>query len=1667
MFRKIFSVTLTSIFFLVVAATAEEVDLGTAGEAISGFLSAGKADRAIAVARQGRPPDTTGEYSISEITPLVDDTTGVILAYIAHLEPKGFIAISSDTQISPIIAYSFNSNFSMDDDPNNALLDLVIIDMQNRLMSLPTAGEEVKTSSENSWTRYLSSGGVQPVGATTTYQWPGSNTGWLDTAWGQSYNQYCPLDPRTAREGDDPGNPLWDVKSDWERSVTGCVATSMAQVINYWEYPTSVSFDSSDEYDWDIGEDIPPEVTIIPDYMPPYYMPDTFWEMPGNASFTIEDYDSIEPDEIARLMFACGISVKMGYGAASLGGSGASSALISPALRNKFGYESADVVGGGDPNFYRTLKKNMQAAMPATMSISSTNEEVDAHCIVCDGYRLEIIVDDDDEQKEEQYEEYFHLNFGWGDGSPDPLDEAWYQPPKLPVLYDVVALANMNILPDKTPWIISGYVRENDGTPLSGVTVAADNGGGSDVTKSDGYYEFIVPDVWSGAVTPTKAGSHWTFVPANRVYATVISDQSNQDFTATGYEDAVNISGYVRKSDDTGLIDVIVAADNGGGSDMTDTYGYYSLEVPEGWSGTVTPTKPGTGWVFAPTHIDYVNLIVSVYEQNYIAIGYGEAVTISGYVMKEDHAGLIDVIVAADNGGGSGVTGSDGHYEFIVPEDWSGTVTPTKPGTGWTFTPPNRSYVEVDSALTDQNYVAIGYEDAVMISGYVTKEDGTGFPGVPVIADNDGGSDTTDTGGYYRIMVVGGWSGTVTPTQAGWTFIPAQRTYVDVSSDFGNQNYIAIHIISGTVEDSGGTGVSGVIMLASYGGGLTITDGDGDYTFVVEEGWFGTITPSKTGCTFEPDTRTYTAVTSDMVGEDYVATCGGQVYQPLVTQSTAGGSVTNPGEGIFQYQYPPAQQVTIEATVDPGYYFVSWTGTGVDAGAVLDPMSASTAIIMDAGYVAQANFASIADAVFLAASSTVGGSIVDPGEGVFPYNTGDVVDIEAVAEGDNTFMGWTGTGVTAGAVDDPTSAVTTITMNADYTLRANFGDPATSVGLTISSISGGSVTSPGEGTFYYTTGAVVTIVAEEDGEEYGFLAWTGTGVNAGAVDDPGSATTTITMNADYTLQAGFVKQKKLTVSATPGGTVTIPGIGVHYYTPSAVAGIQAVADPGYEFVGWTGTGVAAGRVFDPASESTLITMDNDYTLQANFEVTVVTYELQTSSTAGGSVTTPGEGTSDYAAGLVVTIEATADAEYYFLEWTGTGVDAGAVDDPNSISTTITMNADYTVIANFVAAKSLTVSSSSGGSVTDPGEGVFYYPLDEPVTIIADEESGFTFTEWTGTGVDAGAVDDPNSATTTITMDDDYTLQAEFSLPSGLASGLSIFWQSSSSWDVDYWLLNADGSIFLEETIARGPASSVAKLGDIDRDGRADLIWLTSSHSVDYWILNPDGTLGSSGTTAIAPIYWAIKAVGDIDKDGTADIVFRDTSSGFVSCWLLNPDGSRKSVHTVGGPVSTSWIIAASGDIDGDGTMDVIWRNQVSGQVAYWLLNTSGTRKSAGVIGGAVSTSWVIAAAGDIDRDGIVDLIWRSMSNGHVAYWMLNPDGTRKSAGAIGGSVPLNWVIKGANDIDGDNTVDLIWRNASTGYVAYWMLNPNGTRESSIVPAGQTKTWDWDFLTSGR
>ena len=73
------------------------------------------------------------------------------------------------------------------------------------------------------------------------------------------------------------------------------------------------------------------------------------------------------------------------------------------------------------------------------------------------------------------------------------------------------------------------------------------------------------------------------------------------------------------------------------------------------------------------------------------------------------------------------------------------------------------------------------------------------------------------------------------------------------------------------------------------------------------------------------------------------------------------------------------------------------------------------------------------------------------------------------------------------------------------------------------------------------------------------------------------------------------------------------------------------------------------------------------------------YDLTIASTAGGSITTPGEGTFTYAEGTVVNLVAEAEEGYRFVKWTW---DVETIADTSDATTTITMNDDYSIGARF-------------------------------------------------------------------------------------------------------------------------------------------------------------------------------------------------------------------------------------------------------------------------------------------------------------------------------------------------------------------------------------------------
>ena len=415
------------------------------------------------------------------------------------------------------------------------------------------------------------------------------------------------------------------------------------------------------------------------------------------------------------------------------------------------------------------------------------------------------------------------------------------------------------------------------------------------------------------------------------------------------------------------------------------------------------------------------------------------------------------------------------------------------------------------------------------------------------------------------------------------------------------------------------------------------------------------------------------------------------VVQGLVGPADANGNGVS-AEEAFAYAAPRAQAYT-------GYAQTPQLWDGIAGEVILTPHT-------------------------LSVGSTDGGSVAEPGEGTFTYDPGTVVDLLAVPDIGYEFVNWTGN---VGTVVNVNVADTTITMNGDYSITANFGTASCTLTTNATPPEGGSVS--GGGTYDCST--TVEVEATPADECWYFNGWGG--------DLSGSVNpTSIHMDDDKTVIASFARYTyALATTADPPEGGSVSGNGT--YECCTTVEVEAIpADECWYFNGWGGD--LSGSV-NPTS----IHIDGNKTVTASFARHA--YDLATTADPpeGGSVS--GNGTYDCC--TTVEVEAIpADECWYFTGWSG---DLGGTENP----TTIHIDGNKTVTANF-AKYSYTLAGNAtpaeGGSVS--GNGTYDCCTTVEVEAIPADECWY-FTGWSG---DLGGTENP----TTIHIDGNKTVTANFS-----------------------------------------------------------------------------------------------------------------------------------------------------------------------------------------------------------------------------------------------------------------------------------------------------------------
>jgi hypothetical protein len=202
------------------------------------------------------------------------------------------------------------------------------------------------------------------------------------------------------------------------------------------------------------------------------------------------------------------------------------------------------------------------------------------------------------------------------------------------------------------------------------------------------------------------------------------------------------------------------------GEPTTRIDGSYSAQVPEGWTGTVTPLREG--FAFQPPSISYTQVARDLSHQDYIA----RIITlrISGT------AGLGGVRMMGLPG--APITDENGVYAAEVEYGWSGKVELDKEG--YVFTPASRQYPRVIQPLPNQDYQA---EVRMLTISEQIKVGNEPITEIKVTAEPGGQSVLTDLQGRYTIQVPYGWTGRLVFEKPGFVFAPDSKQFTNVASD--------------------------------------------------------------------------------------------------------------------------------------------------------------------------------------------------------------------------------------------------------------------------------------------------------------------------------------------------------------------------------------------------------------------------------------------------------------------------------------------------------------------------------------------------------------------------------------------------------------------------------------------------------------------------------------------------------------------------------------------------------------------------------------------------------------------------------------------------------------------------------------------------------------------
>ena len=162
-------------------------------------------------------------------------------------------------------------------------------------------------------------------------------------------------------------------------------------------------------------------------------------------------------------------------------------------------------------------------------------------------------------------------------------------------------------------------------------------------------------------------------------------------------------------------------------------------------------------------------------------------------------------------------------------------------------------------------------------------------------------------------------------------------------------------------------------------------------------------------------------------------------------------------------------------------------------------------------------------------------------------------------------------------------------------------------------------------------------------------------------------------------------------------------------------------------------------------------------------------------------------------------------------------------------------------------------------------------------------------------------------------------------------------------------------------------------------------------------------------------------------------------------------GSFKDLTPV---ADANWSVAAVADYNRDGASDYLWRNQATGENLWWLMDAQGSAFTSFVrLTTVANPEWTIVGAADANGDQQIDILWRNTKTGTNLWWIMQGDqiASVKEIQALD-PIHTDWEIKGVGDVDKDGDIDLFWANRSTGTMALWLMKDGRIKQDIGIEA---------------